>query len=96
MKKILKKQNPKYNYFVIIFLGIIMCMSINSLNLVGVLGIGGYWANKAADAIFAGLAFWQIASLLAGDGIAGIVSAGAVWGARWMIKQLGRKAFVGF
>lgn len=68
----------------------------NSFDLTGVLGIGGYWANKAADAIFAGMAFWQIASLLAGAGIAGIIGAGAVWGAKWMLRQLGRRAFIGF
>lgn len=67
------------------------------LNLTGTIGLSGYWAKKAADAIFAGLAFWQIAGLLAGaGGIFGLGVASAVWAAKWMIRRLGQRAFIAF
>lgn len=89
-----KQKNLSINFLIITIFAVIILTNFSFFNLTGVLGMSGYWASKGDDAIFAGMAFWQIASLLAG--FAGVALAGAVWGAKWMIRQLGRRAFIGF
>lgn len=81
--------------FVGLLVIVIICLNC-TFNLTGMLGLSISWANRLCDAIYNGLAFWQIASLLSGAGIFGLGTAGMVWGAKWMIRQLGKKTFVGF